>query len=366
LKSFDCINRIILPKQLRLFSTWARRAFAAGKGRAPTDVILAFLHLSYPMLDDIVLPDSTVQAQLELFWDIVSNECQEGRKYLIWLDLESSKFFEFHSNDEEQRLDIVIYKKPMMKLFPTLLTVQNQLIADNWDWKTISRTDAQQTDKLYKIFLAIVPILFINNESHTLVLILESMVELLSIPNNKVLRLLQCLLTCSRNNINKSSSYWTFLRKLYSTNSFQQSIFIDTLIASATIHRKSYYCWNFASFFATIEFARGADLTPVYSQVKQFCMRNLDYGAWKVLCEIIIIMVSANTNQYWLKEFERWNDNNNNNKLRTPNNSGRLHQKTMNWAEQELFMLSNYIKSSQTESLIPLTIIKWVYDKLEL
>lgn len=112
--------------------------------------------------------------------------------------------------------------------------------------------------------------------------------------------LIKRLLTSSRNSINKSSSLWWWLRKLfvilvsrgYATTKQLTATIISAITRSGTLHFANYYCWNTAKwFFDVLELQREPEAQSARDEliesIKRFCFSHLsDCSSWSTMAYI--------------------------------------------------------------------------------
>ena len=112
--------------------------------------------------------------------------------------------------------------------------------------------------------------------------------------------LIKRLLTSSRNSINKSSSLWWWLRKLfvilvsrgYATTKQLIPTIISAITRSGTLHFANYYCWNTAKWFLDVlELQRETEAqsakNDLIGSIKQFCFSHLsDCSSWNTMAYI--------------------------------------------------------------------------------
>lgn len=100
---------------------------------------------------------------------------------------------------------------------------------------------------------------------------------------NKELQLLTLLLSSTNNRVNKSSSLWLLLRRLYvlKRELFPSLHFdyLDLCLESAQQHISNYYCWNTLRWF--YDFATNEEKDAILVGTRSFCYRHLkDSSSW--------------------------------------------------------------------------------------
>lgn len=103
---------------------------------------------------------------------------------------------------------------------------------------------------------------------------------------NKEIKLVKAMLSCSNNRLNKSSSLWFFLKKLYVLSkkfgTDDNRTIMSVFIMSASQHTSNYYCWNTSKMFFDI-FVEKEQL-KMLQQTEDFCFKNAkDCSAWSAL-----------------------------------------------------------------------------------
>ncbi|SCU97735.1 LAMI_0F11166g1_1 [Lachancea mirantina] len=117
----------------------------------------------------------------------------------------------------------------------------------------------------------------------------EAYTDYWSIPSiflQKEFLFLRALLTCSLNRINKSSSLWLLLRKIYVIYKERFSIlnldFQSVFQRSAEQHFSNYYCWNTVRWFYDVEGIESK--LALLNQTKEFSFKHIkDVSAWSAL-----------------------------------------------------------------------------------
>lgn len=214
---------------------------------------------------------------------------------------------------------------------------------------------------LAKVYILTIGMLLTTNENHTAINIHDDIVWRLlyceQIANaNTVLSkdtflrnelfFLRTLLNSDVNKLNKSSSYWHLLKKLFifvhGTNSWsgiERNFFIDTVLVSAKMHRSNYYAWNFLRFMTNVYKAQGdkSNFDRCMLEVINFCKMNRDdSSAWACFTDI----VEVNMNELKMTTWEY----------------NRNHSIPLTLSCEKIFLVAPSIK----ERLMSLS--KWLWD----
>jgi hypothetical protein len=168
------------------------------------------------------------------------------------------------------------------------------------------------------MYYATAGLMLTTNENHTAINVHEDI--MLKILNNTGIELsepllhherilvselyfLQAILNSNVNKLNKSSSYWHFLKKLYThviasslLHKLPQNFFLRTTLVSAKLHFSNYYAWNFLRYCINVLKLRGdsVGLKEIYNGVDEFCkLSRNDSSAWSCYTDLVEINIPA-------------------------------------------------------------------------
>ncbi|ODV62586.1 Ecm9p ASCRUDRAFT_7135 [Ascoidea rubescens DSM 1968] len=113
----------------------------------------------------------------------------------------------------------------------------------------------------------------------------------------KELNLLRLLLNSKLSNINKSSSLWLFLKKLYillynfDSNYLNYPFIIELILQSCRVHPYNYYAWSFTKWLINFLYYNNDQklLSLFYTKFNKFSHSHInDNSSWSVLYDLII------------------------------------------------------------------------------
>ncbi|CDR39651.1 CYFA0S03e05754g1_1 [Cyberlindnera fabianii] len=233
------------------------------------------------------------------------NRGYNARRLILMPDMPDQSTPFVYNNDDET-LEIVMFKSTFKEIFnechPKLdkFLQEGQVVRDE--------------QHLAELYLVTIGMMLTTNENHSVISIHDDIVmkmlscsphknfctDIILEPSSFLLRelfLLQTLLNSNIAKINKSSSLWCLLRKLFiyvdSTRSFNKipsKFFLYTPLASAKMHPSNYYAWNFLTFTINVSKLKATCnfFIECTKDVEKFCKQNLtDSSAWSCYTNII-------------------------------------------------------------------------------
>lgn len=229
----------------------------------------------------------------------------KSRKVLVVSDLPEHNT-PFISSAESSILEIVVFKSSSVKVFQECHAIFDAFLHNG------QKITSEQ--HMATVLFATIGLMLTTNENHTAISVhneilwtavfcdkfkaLDPWLEKVHVLQNELM-VLQAVLTSNVNRLNKSSSLWQLLKRLY-IHTLDQDVdiprefFIDTVLSAAKVHRSNYYAWNFLRFVIELEKIRSGCILGLMELVLKWAKMNReDASAWACYTECVQVSGSG-------------------------------------------------------------------------
>ncbi|AET40523.1 Ecm9p Ecym_6131 [Eremothecium cymbalariae DBVPG len=117
------------------------------------------------------------------------------------------------------------------------------------------------------------------------------------------IKIIETILSCNINSLNKSSSLWLWYRKLIvlKRERFRDASLrvVEVCTRSAALHSANYYCWNFLRWYYDISLTDLEERKSLRSSISGFAFSHLtDASAWDALAHVYSFSGDYNRSDY--------------------------------------------------------------------
>ncbi|EDO14754.1 hypothetical protein Kpol_354p2 [Vanderwaltozyma polyspora DSM 70294] len=248
----------------------------------------------------MVLPDSNELILCKEFYEILVANNEKSTKLTIAPNQQGIDT-NYYIAADPTGVEIICFKSTFFKIFKEA----HHYLRDSENW--------HKNPKPIGIFYATIGLLLTTPENKTILNIHEEIFwdelennsfQLSHIVQNEII-LIERLLTASNNKLNKSSSLWSYYKKLYSilkTDNMDSFNISQTILYSGRRHISNYYCWNASRWFFDI--CEKEVKSNLYLNAKEYCFANVsDCSSWSALSYYICQNQLQNQTNY--EEYER-------------------------------------------------------------